>query len=108
MTGILQVLPLTKSKNNVLKCHKKKDAQEEKERLIKNAKHCTETQEECAKCRKTICDSMMRKRQTETNEQGAKRKKTMPECVSKQGLTESNEQAENTRRQCKNMSQTNN
>ncbi len=39
----------------------KKDAQKEKERLIKYAKRCTETQEECAKHRKTNCDSMMRK-----------------------------------------------
>ncbi len=71
----------------------KKDAQKEKERLIKNAKRCRETQEECAKHRKTYCDSMMRKRQTETDEQGAKRKKTMQECISKQQLTESDEQA---------------
>jgi hypothetical protein len=55
----------------------KKDAQKEKERLIENAKCRTETQEECAKCRKTNCDSMMKKRQTETDEQGAKCKKTM-------------------------------
>jgi len=62
----------------------KKDAQRERERLIKKAKRCTETQEECVKRRKTNCDSMMRKRQTETNKQGAKRKKTMQKCVSKQ------------------------
>ncbi len=52
----------------------KKDAQRERERLIKKKKHCTETQEECDKCRKTNCDSMMKKRQTETDEQGVKRK----------------------------------
>ncbi len=62
----------------------KKDNQREKERLSKNAKCCTETQEECAKRRKINCDSMMRKRQTETDKQGAKRMKTMRECVSKQ------------------------
>ncbi len=45
----------------------KKDAQKEKGRLIKNAKCRTETQKECAKRRKTNCDSMMRKRQTETD-----------------------------------------
>ncbi len=71
----------------------KKHAQREKERLIKNAKHRTETQEECDKHRKTNCDSMMGKRQTETDEQGAKRKKTMQECVSKQQQTETEEQA---------------
>jgi hypothetical protein len=104
MTGILQVLPLRKNKNNVSKrSQEKKDAQKEKERLIKNAKCCTETQEECAKCRKTNCDSMMRKRPAETDEQGAKRKKTMQECVSKQRLTESDEQAairKKTMREC--------
>jgi hypothetical protein len=85
MAGIPQVLPLRKSKNNVLECHKKKkDPQRERERLIKKTKHCTETQEECVKHRKINCDSMMRKRQTETNKQGAKCKKTMRECVSKQ------------------------
>ena len=62
----------------------KKDAQREKERIIKNAKHCMETKAECDKHRKNNRDSMMRKRQTETNEQGAKRKMTMRECVSKQ------------------------
>ncbi len=61
----------------------KKHAQREKERLIKNAKCRTETQEECDKRRKTNCDSMMGKRQTETDKQGAKHKKTMRECVSK-------------------------
>jgi carboxypeptidase C (cathepsin A) len=71
----------------------KKDAQRERERLIKKAKHHTETQEECVKCRNTNCDSMMRKRQTETNKQGPKRKKTMQECVSKQRQTETAEQA---------------
>ena len=62
----------------------KKEVQRERERLIKNAKRQLETQEECDKCRKTNCDSMMGKRQTETDKQGAKRKKTMQECVSKQ------------------------
>ncbi len=62
----------------------KKGNQREKERLSKNAKRCTETQEECAKRRKINCDSMMRKRQTKTNEQGAKCMKTMQECVLKQ------------------------
>ncbi len=91
MAGILQVLPLRKSVNNVLECHKKKHAQREKERLIKNAKRCTETQEECDKRRKTNCDSMMGKSQTETDKQGAKCKKTMQECVSKQRQTETEE-----------------
>ncbi len=45
----------------------KKNAQRGKERLSKNAKCCTETQEEYAKCKKTNCGSMMRKRQTKTN-----------------------------------------
>ncbi len=40
----------------------KKDAQRERERLIKKAKRCTETQEECDKRRKINCDSMMRKK----------------------------------------------
>ncbi len=62
----------------------KKENQKDKERLSKNAKRCTETQEKCAKCSKINCDSMMRKRQTETDKQGAKRMKTMQECVSKQ------------------------
>ncbi len=72
-----------KWKQRLKMSQEKKDTQKEKERLIKNAKCCTETQEESAKCRKTNCDSMMRQRQTETDEQGAKRKKTMQECVSK-------------------------
>jgi hypothetical protein len=70
-----------------------KHAQREKERLIKNVKRCTETQEECDEHRKTNCDSMMGKRQTETDKQGAKHKKTMQECVSKQRQTETEEQA---------------
>ena len=55
----------------------KKDAQREKERIIKNAKRCMETQAECDKHRKINRDSMMRKKHTETNKQGAKRKMTM-------------------------------
>ncbi len=55
----------------------KKHAQREKERLIKNAKCCIETQEECDKCRKTKRDCMTRKRQNETEEQATKRKMTM-------------------------------
>ncbi len=46
----------------------KKEAQSERERLIKNAKRQMETQEECDKRRKINRDSMMRKRQTETEE----------------------------------------
>ncbi len=63
----------------------KKDAQKEKEGLIKNAIRCTETQEECAKRRKTNCDSMMRK----------KRLKPTSKVL-------------NTRRQCENVPQNNN
>jgi hypothetical protein len=70
----------------------KKDAQRERERLIKKAKRRTEAQEEYVKRSKTNCDSMMRKIQTETDKQGAKRKKTMRECVSKQQQTETEEQ----------------
>ncbi len=55
----------------------KKDAQREKERIIKNAKRHMETQAECDKHRKNNCDSMMRKRKTETDKQGAKRKMTV-------------------------------
>ncbi len=54
----------------------KKDAQREKDRLSKNAKRHTETQEECAKRKKTNCDCIMRKQQTETLDQVANRKKT--------------------------------
>ncbi len=60
---------------------KKKDAHREKERLSKNAKHCTETQEECAKLKKTNRDCIMRKRQTETSDQAAKCKNTNPDCI---------------------------
>ncbi len=67
-----------------------KDNQREKERLSKSAKRC---QEECAKCRKINCDSMMRKRQIGNNKQGAKHMKTMQECVLKQRQTETEEQA---------------
>ncbi len=55
----------------------KKEAQSERERLFKNAKHQMETQEECDKRRMINRDSMMRKRQAETEEQGAKHKKTI-------------------------------
>ncbi len=44
----------------------KKDAHMEKDRLSKNAKRHTKTQEECAKRKKTNCDCIMRKRHTET------------------------------------------
>ncbi len=63
-----------KQKQHLRMSQEKKDAQRERKRLIKKAKRCTETQEECVECRKTNCDSMMRKRQTETNKQGAKGK----------------------------------
>jgi hypothetical protein len=53
----------------------KKDAQREKERLSKNAKHCTKAQDECAKFRKTMRECVKRLRQTETYKQGAKCKK---------------------------------
>ncbi len=49
----------------------KKNAQREKERLSKNAKHCTKTQEECAQCKKTDHDCTMKKQQTETSDQAA-------------------------------------
>jgi hypothetical protein len=62
----------------------KKEAQREKERIIKNAKRCMETQAKCDKHRNINRDCMMRKRHTETNEQGAKHKMTMQERVSKQ------------------------
>ncbi len=44
----------------------KKDAQRKKERLSKNAKHCTKSQEKCAKRKKTDCDCKTTKRQIET------------------------------------------
>ncbi len=59
----------------------KKDAHREKDRHSKNAKCHTETQEECAKCKKTNRDCIMRKRQTETSDQAAKRKKTNRDCI---------------------------
>ncbi len=73
-----------KQKQRLRTSQEKKDAQWEKERIIKNAKHHMETQAECDKHRKINRDSMMRKRQTETDKQGAKHKMTMQECVSKQ------------------------
>jgi hypothetical protein len=104
MAEILQVLPLRECENYFLKCHKKKDAQREKERLSKNEKRQMETQEESAQCRKINCECMkskqlfeilfetqeestqrkktdcehkVKQRQTETEDQGAERKKTM-------------------------------
>ncbi len=49
----------------------KKDAHREKDRLSKNAKYHTKTQEECAKRKKTNPDCIMRKQQTETSDQAA-------------------------------------
>jgi hypothetical protein len=54
----------------------KKDGLREKERLSKKAKHCTKTQEECAKCKNTNHECIMRKQQTETEKQAAKHKNT--------------------------------
>ncbi len=82
-----------KQKQRLRMSQEKKDAQREKERLIKNAKHCTKTQEECDKRRKTKRDCMTRKKQNKTEEQATKCKKTMQECVSKQRQTETDEQA---------------
>ncbi len=62
----------------------KKDAQREKERLSKNAKCCTKTQEECAKGKKTDRDCKMTKQQTETLDQAAKCKKTMRDRYNRQ------------------------
>ncbi len=59
----------------------KKDAHREKDRLSKNAKHHTKTQEECAKHKKTNRDCIMRKPQTEMLDQAAKRKKTNCDCI---------------------------
>ncbi len=92
MAGILQVLPPKKSKNNVLKCHKKKDAQRENESLSKNAKCPSKTQEECAKNKKTMCECVKRQRQTETEKQGAKCKKTNRDCKTRQQQTETDKQ----------------
>ncbi len=66
----------------------KKDAHREKDRLSKNAKRHTKTQEECAKCKKTNRDCIMRKRQTETSDQAAKRKKTNCDCIMRTRQTE--------------------
>jgi hypothetical protein len=71
----------------------KKDAQREKERLSKNAKRHTKTQEECAKRKKTDCDCKTTKQQTETLDQAAKCKKTMPDWYNRQQQTETEEQA---------------
>ncbi len=71
----------------------KKDAQRKKERLSKNAKHCTETQEECAKCKKIMQECVRRQWQTETDEQGAQRKKTECECKTTKQKTETSDQA---------------
>jgi hypothetical protein len=70
----------------------KKDAQREKERLSKNAKCCTETQEECSKRRKTMRECVKRQQQTETDKQGAKCKKTDHDCKMRQQQTETEEQ----------------
>ena len=81
----------------------KKNPQRERERLIKKAKHCTETQEECDKCRKIKCDSMMRKRQTETNQQGTKRKKTNRDHITTKRQNKTDEQGakcKKTKRDC--------
>ena len=61
----------------------KKNAQREKERLSKNAKHCTETQEECAKRKNIMQECVRRQQQTETDKQGDQRKKTERECKTK-------------------------
>ncbi len=54
----------------------KEDGLREKEKLSKKAKHCTETQEECAKRKNTNHECIMRKQQTEMEEQAAKHKNT--------------------------------
>ncbi len=59
----------------------KKDTHREKDRLSKNAKRHSETQEKCAKRKKTNCDCIMRKQQTETSDQAAKHKKTNRDCI---------------------------
>jgi hypothetical protein len=92
MSGILQVLPLRKSKKKSLNITRKKGCPEGKERLSKNAKRCTKIQEEYAKCRKTMCECVKRQWQTETHKQGAKRKKTGRDCKTRQHQTEMEEQ----------------
>ena len=69
-----------------------KDAHMEKERLSKKANRHIETEEECAKRKKTTSDWMSRKRQSDTDEQGAKRKKTVHDCVMRKHQTETDEQ----------------
>ncbi len=71
----------------------KKYAHREKDRLSKNAKRHTKTQEECAKCKKTNHDCIMRKQQTETSDQAAKHKKTNRECIMRTRQTETSDQA---------------
>jgi hypothetical protein len=72
---------------------RKKDAQREKEGLSKNAKHCTKTQEECAKYKKTDRECKTTKRQTEMSDQAAKHKKTMCDQYNRQQQTKTEEQA---------------
>jgi hypothetical protein len=50
-----------KRKQRLKMSEEKKDGLREKERLSKKAKHCTKTQEECAKCKNTNCECIMRK-----------------------------------------------
>ncbi len=57
-----------------------KGAQREKERLSKNAKHHNKTQEECAKCIKTMPECVKKQQQTKT----AKRKMTIRDCMTRQ------------------------
>ncbi len=66
--------------------------QREKERLSKKAKRHIETEEKCAKRKKTNSDCMSRKRQSETDEQGAKCKKTVHNCMMRIRQTETDEQ----------------
>jgi hypothetical protein len=81
----------------------KKDGLREKERLSKKAKCCIETQEECAKCKNTICECIMRKQQTETEGQAAKHKITNCDQNKRKQQTETEEQAakrKNNNRDC--------
>ena len=70
----------------------KKDAQREKERLSKNAKHQVETNKESAQRRKINCECMKRRCLFETQEESALRKKTNRDCMAKQRQTETEEQ----------------
>ena len=72
----------------------KKDAQREKERLSKNAKHQEETQEDSAQRRKINCEYMKRKRLFETQEESVKRKKIIQDCMAKQRQTEKQTETE--------------